>query len=106
MGVVVSRNGSTPQTVKAHKEVIVSAGVIGSAQLLMLSGIGPSQHLTDLKVCVCAFAMNFTVVVISSWRQQRQMIPVRRTLYRVFSVHKNSITIHTPNFNEKFVGKC
>ena len=53
MGVVFSRNGSTSQTVKARKEVIVSAGVIGSAQLLMLSGIGPSQHLTDLKVRVC-----------------------------------------------------
>ena len=50
MGVVFSHNGSTPQTVEARKEVIVSAGVIGSAQLLMLSGIGPSQHLTDLKV--------------------------------------------------------
>lgn len=51
VGVVYSRNGSAPQTVKARKEVIVSAGAIGSAQLLMLSGIGPKQHLTKLKVC-------------------------------------------------------
>jgi len=50
VGVVLSHNGSASQTVKAHQEVIVSAGVIGSAQLLMLSGIGPRQHLTDLKV--------------------------------------------------------
>jgi len=58
--VVFSRNGSTPQTVKAHKEVIVTAGAIGSAQLLMLSGIGPSQHLTDLKVCANAKIQSFT----------------------------------------------
>jgi len=50
VGVVFSHNGSAQQTVMARKEVIVSAGVIGSTQLLMLSGIGPSQHLTELKV--------------------------------------------------------
>jgi len=50
VGVVFSRDGGMPQTVKVRKEVIVSAGVIGSAQLLMLSGIGSKQHLTDMKV--------------------------------------------------------
>ncbi|CAH0548920.1 unnamed protein product [Brassicogethes aeneus] len=37
-------------TIKAKKEVILSAGTIGSSQLLMLSGVGPKQHLKDLGI--------------------------------------------------------
>ena len=40
----------TIQQVKARREVIVCAGTIGTAQLLMLSGIGPRKHLQELDV--------------------------------------------------------
>ena len=33
------------RTVRARKEVVICAGGIGSPKLLMLSGIGPAEHL-------------------------------------------------------------
>ena len=34
----------------ARKEVILSAGVFGSPHILLLSGIGPKEHLKSFKV--------------------------------------------------------
>jgi len=48
-GVTFSRLGRV-YTVRARKEVIVSAGVVGSPKLLMLSGIGPRNHLQSLGI--------------------------------------------------------
>lgn len=52
-GVLVNRNGKT-ETVRAKREVIVSSGAIGSPRLLLLSGIGPAEHLRSLGLDVVA----------------------------------------------------
>lgn len=40
------------RTIRATKEVLVTAGAIGSPRLLMHSGIGPAQHLREIGVDV------------------------------------------------------
>ncbi|XP_059159181.1 glucose dehydrogenase [FAD, quinone]-like [Physella acuta] len=50
-GVVFTKNGKT-YTIQARREVILSAGVIGSSQILMLSGVGPRKQLEDLQINV------------------------------------------------------
>eukprot|EP00105_Crassostrea_gigas_P017147 XP_011434809.1 PREDICTED: uncharacterized protein LOC105333502 isoform X2 [Crassostrea gigas] len=40
--------------VKAKKEVIISGGAVNSPQLLMLSGIGPKEHLSSMKIPLVA----------------------------------------------------
>src|SRR5262249_13754868 len=49
-GVEYRTAGGEVAVVQAAKEVIVSAGAIGSPQLLLLSGIGPRQELEALGV--------------------------------------------------------
>lgn len=44
VGVKLSRAGHE-QIIRARREIILSAGAIGSPQLLLLSGIGPARHL-------------------------------------------------------------
>ncbi len=42
----------TQYTVTANKEIILCGGAINSPQLLMLSGIGPGEHLAEMGIAV------------------------------------------------------
>jgi choline dehydrogenase len=46
------RRGAEETSARADREVILSAGAIGSPQLLMASGIGPAEHLREVGVRV------------------------------------------------------
>ncbi|KAK7874213.1 hypothetical protein R5R35_006256 [Gryllus longicercus] len=52
-GVQFSRDG-VRRTVRARREVVLAAGAINSPQLLMLSGVGPRDHLASLGIPVHA----------------------------------------------------
>lgn len=53
-GVEVRDKKGSLRTIRAGKEVILSAGVFGSAQILMLSGVGPAAHLAEHSIEVKA----------------------------------------------------
>ena len=50
-GVEILRDGRL-QTVRVRREIVLSAGAINSPQLLMLSGIGPEEHLAEFNIPV------------------------------------------------------
>ncbi|CAG2153823.1 GMC family oxidoreductase [Cupriavidus numazuensis] len=51
VGVVVTRDGQE-YTIRARREIILSGGTFGSAQLLMVSGVGPAAHLRSHGIAV------------------------------------------------------
>ena len=53
VGVAFTRGGQALEA-RARREVILSAGTYNSPQLLMLSGIGPADHLQSLGIPVAA----------------------------------------------------
>ncbi len=54
VGVEVTESDGVRRTVRAGREVVLSAGFVGSAQLLMLSGVGHAAHLKEHGIDVVA----------------------------------------------------
>lgn len=52
VGIEVSSKAGEVSTIKANKEVVLSAGTIGSPHLLLLSGIGPKDDLEKQGILV------------------------------------------------------
>lgn len=50
VGIECVLEGRQIQTMHADREVVISAGSIGSPHLLMLSGIGPADHLRENRI--------------------------------------------------------
>ncbi|SMC94572.1 GMC family oxidoreductase [Novosphingobium sp. B1] len=49
VGLEIEKNGAR-STIRARREIILCAGATNSPQLLMLSGIGPQDHLRDMGI--------------------------------------------------------
>lgn len=83
-GVVVRQlNSRFDVTVRARKEVILSAGAFESPKLLMLSGVGPAGHLRELGIPLV------------------KHLPVGQTLYEHMGVMGPVFTV--PNVNDGLV---
>ena len=52
-GVAFQHDGQQ-KTAEATSEVILAAGTVGTTKLLLLSGVGPRNHLQSLKVTHCS----------------------------------------------------
>ncbi|XP_062527340.1 ecdysone oxidase-like [Bombyx mori] len=57
VAVEIVRDGET-YFVGSRREIIISAGAINSPKLLMLSGIGPKEHLTEMAIPVISESPN------------------------------------------------
>ncbi|CAB3232717.1 unnamed protein product [Arctia plantaginis] len=79
VGVEAIYKGKT-YTLHAKKEIILSAGVINTPQVLMLSGVGPKDHLTQMKIDVLAdlpVGKNFTDQVATTlvFKTKKYLLP-------------------------------
>ncbi|SCU76931.1 Oxygen-dependent choline dehydrogenase [Cupriavidus necator] len=54
VGVDFRSSGGTPRRARALREVVLCAGAINTPKLLMLSGIGPQAHLSEMGVGLVA----------------------------------------------------
>nr|CAD7585939.1 unnamed protein product [Timema genevievae] len=86
LGVQFKKDGKIHE-VKVNREVIVSAGAINSPQLLMLSGIGPKEHLEELGIKV------IKDLKVGYNLQDHNNFPAQ-----VYSINKSTAKSVTPQF--------
>ena len=68
--------------ISANEEIILSAGAIGSPQILMLSGVGPAEELSGFNIPVInnlqGVGQNFQDdLYVTAWFQSKQPMPVQ-----------------------------
>ena len=90
-------------------EVVLTAGTIGSAQLLMLSGIGPRDHLEQVGVEVvldlAGVGSNLHDHPIANvvYRAARPVPPARNNHGEAFGLLRSDAALATPDFQILFV---
>ncbi|GAB6027503.1 hypothetical protein CHUAL_001755 [Chamberlinius hualienensis] len=62
---ILFQHNGTEYVVNASKEILLSAGVIGSPQLLLLSGIGPEEQLKQFNVCNNTLVNSLKVIIFA-----------------------------------------
>ncbi|KNG94077.1 GMC family oxidoreductase [Pseudaestuariivita atlantica] len=85
-GVIVRRKGES-MTIRARREVILSAGAIGSPQLLMLSGVGDGEALAKHGIT----SVSHVPGVGRNLQDHLQARPVYKTTLSTINVETNSL---------------
>ncbi|XP_072938813.1 ecdysone oxidase-like [Epargyreus clarus] len=90
IGIEVKTNKGENIKVHAHREVILSAGSINSPQLLMLSGIGPKDHLDKHSIKTLVQSPN-----VGANLQNHMLVPVVLTGKTNFASIMNTLDTFT-----------
>ncbi|XP_059622255.1 glucose dehydrogenase [FAD, quinone]-like [Phlebotomus argentipes] len=83
-GVKVNVNGKKTLVAKARKEIVISGGAINTPQMLMLSGIGPKNHLKEHNIPLVKD------LPVGQNLQDHVIVPL------FFQFHKSSAVARTP----------
>ncbi len=86
VGVEFERKGKM-QTIKARREVVLSAGALASPQIMMLSGLGPSEELANHGISV----IRDMPEVGQNLQDHLQARPVFKTTLPTMNVETNNI---------------